>query len=503
MNLVSLEAKELVIDEREACDARRLKDDLRDHLVRLHHPRTVVRGNDRELLVGREHHLGSDAKLLLDVARLGVIEERHQRLHHAGIGLLRVVGIAVVDEHHDRARLRKADFLKIAKHHGATAAHNELHAMEVLHLVIEGLLHLELVSLGHHHTDDFSLSGIGLRELIDDGEDLLAPAQDEEMPLLHDRRARASNAIETLLKIASEGRDQEASDNDAEDRNRRRNKAIEDSRVTRKSPRVHRATKIIPERLREMREEALARVLRSNRRDDREHDGHAREEDDQRHRKQREEKQLLAGASADELVQPIAQLGFESAFHGARSLSLDAFKKRSLGYTSRMTIAPLTLHAKRIEQLLTELPQLDTGSRLIPEVGEWIETQARDLWPSRLVIRLPASEHEKALPLAHELATHFRAREQVTRMSQRKRVREGLASARIGLVFLVFVLVAAQASAYLEVRLPEILSEGFSVLGWVALWRPTEELLYGWFPLRRALLLQRKLATIEVVIESA
>ena len=168
-----------------------------------------------------------------------------------------------------------------------------------------------------------------------------------------------------------------------------------------------------------------------------------------------------------------------------------------------MTIAPLTLHAKRIEQLLTELPQLDTGSRLIPEVGEWIETQARDLWPSRLVIRLPASEHEKALPLAHELATHFRAREQVTRMSQRKRVREGLASARIGLVFLVFVLVAAQASAYLEVRLPEILSEGFSVLGWVALWRPTEELLYGWFPLRRALLLQRKLATIEVVIESA
>lgn len=168
-----------------------------------------------------------------------------------------------------------------------------------------------------------------------------------------------------------------------------------------------------------------------------------------------------------------------------------------------MTREALTLHAERIEQLLTELPQLATGSRLVPEVAEWIEVQARDVWRPTLVIRLPASEHEKALPLAHEFAAHFRAREQVTRMAQRRRVREGLAYARIGLIFLVLVLIAAEAIAYLEGRIPEILSEGFSVLGWVALWRPTEELLYDWFPLRRDALLQRKLAMIEVVIEAS
>jgi hypothetical protein len=50
--------------------------------------------------------------------------------------------------------------------------------------------------------------------------------------------------------------------------------------------------------------------------------------------------------------------------------------------------------------------------------------------------------------------------------------------------------------------LPHILDEGLIILAWLALWRPTEVLVYEWVPLYRKRRLYERLAEIRVGIRS-
>jgi hypothetical protein len=47
-----------------------------------------------------------------------------------------------------------------------------------------------------------------------------------------------------------------------------------------------------------------------------------------------------------------------------------------------------------------------------------------------------------------------------------------------------------------------IVDEGLLILGWVALWRPTEALLYDWWPLARRRMLLRRLASIPIEVRT-
>jgi hypothetical protein len=47
-----------------------------------------------------------------------------------------------------------------------------------------------------------------------------------------------------------------------------------------------------------------------------------------------------------------------------------------------------------------------------------------------------------------------------------------------------------------------IVDEGLLILGWVALWRPTEALLYDWWPLARRRTLLRRLASIPIEVRT-
>jgi hypothetical protein len=49
---------------------------------------------------------------------------------------------------------------------------------------------------------------------------------------------------------------------------------------------------------------------------------------------------------------------------------------------------------------------------------------------------------------------------------------------------------------------PRFLNEGLIVLAWLALWRPTEALVYGWVPLYRKRRLYQRLAGIRVSVRS-
>jgi hypothetical protein len=45
-----------------------------------------------------------------------------------------------------------------------------------------------------------------------------------------------------------------------------------------------------------------------------------------------------------------------------------------------------------------------------------------------------------------------------------------------------------------------VLSEGFTIIGWVAMWRPLEIYLYRWWPVRQLGRVYRKLGAADVVV---
>ena len=82
-------------------------------------------------------------------------------------------------------------------------------------------------------------------------------------------------------------------------------------------------------------------------------------------------------------------------------------------------------------------------------------------------------------------------------------LREGRLAALLGLAFLVFCLLArGVANHYLDGFLGHVLDEGLLIIGWVALWRPIEIFLYDWWPLRRELLIHRRIERLPVSLQA-
>ena len=79
----------------------------------------------------------------------------------------------------------------------------------------------------------------------------------------------------------------------------------------------------------------------------------------------------------------------------------------------------------------------------------------------------------------------------------------GVISLAIGLLFLVACLglrSALASSTLLTDR--TIADEGLLIVGWVAMWRPTEVLLYEWWPLARRVRLLHWLSVIQVQVQA-
>jgi hypothetical protein len=126
--------------------------------------------------------------------------------------------------------------------------------------------------------------------------------------------------------------------------------------------------------------------------------------------------------------------------------------------------------------------------------------------PVRLVVHLPATEAagEAARTLPEAVHNFFAYRERQTRADVLQLLRYGAVSLAIGLGFLVACLSLRRALAAIPVALDRtILDEGLLILGWVAMWRPTELLLYDWWPLARRRALLRRLADAPVDVRAS
>jgi hypothetical protein len=78
---------------------------------------------------------------------------------------------------------------------------------------------------------------------------------------------------------------------------------------------------------------------------------------------------------------------------------------------------------------------------------------------------------------------------------------QGRTSLLIGLVFLSACLVTSNVLLGNRASTgAEITRESLTIAGWVAMWRPMETYLYDWWPLRRRVLLFRKLSRMPVEV---
>jgi len=123
--------------------------------------------------------------------------------------------------------------------------------------------------------------------------------------------------------------------------------------------------------------------------------------------------------------------------------------------------------------------------------------------PLRLVVHLPRPEAQSdaARTLADAVHNYFGYRERQLRTDTFRLLRFGAFSFALGLGFLVACLVLRRwlvARPLLVDR--AIVDEGLLILGWVAMWRPTEALLYDWWPLAWRRTLLRRLASIPVEV---
>jgi hypothetical protein len=123
----------------------------------------------------------------------------------------------------------------------------------------------------------------------------------------------------------------------------------------------------------------------------------------------------------------------------------------------------------------------------------------------RLVVHLPEPEarSEAARTLQDAIHNYFAYRERELRADIVKLLRYGASSFVIGLLFLILCLALRRSLVAGQLIIDRaIVDEGLLILGWVALWRPTEVLLYDWWPLARRRILLRRLATLPVEIRT-
>lgn len=121
------------------------------------------------------------------------------------------------------------------------------------------------------------------------------------------------------------------------------------------------------------------------------------------------------------------------------------------------------------------------------------------------IVVLEESPHNIAKEDLHAaIRSHFVYAARLSQTKMRKSLRVGRYFLLIGLLVLFICLAIAQviSSKHSDAGLAVIAQEGFTIIGWVAMWRPIEVILYDWFPLREEKLYLEKIATLDIDLNS-
>jgi hypothetical protein len=131
--------------------------------------------------------------------------------------------------------------------------------------------------------------------------------------------------------------------------------------------------------------------------------------------------------------------------------------------------------------------QRDLDPRAEEYIVEWAQDVRADR-PLALIIHLDqkAGTFDEDRVLPESVHAFFKVRAAAARRRLRQLLQEGRRSLLISLVFLAAMVVVGDLLTGLitRERSGEILKESLLIGGWVAMWRPLEIFLYGWWPIR-------------------
>ena len=151
--------------------------------------------------------------------------------------------------------------------------------------------------------------------------------------------------------------------------------------------------------------------------------------------------------------------------------------------------AVITLRLRELTQLFNSMdPSPFVERDLDADAEEFITSWARELPANReleLVIQLatPATT-ERLAGVEDAVRRYFASRATIKRLEFSQLMRRGRLSLGVGVVFLVSCLLLGQLVAKSGLgAATNILLEGLTICGWVAMWRPLEVYLYDWWPL--------------------
>jgi hypothetical protein len=171
----------------------------------------------------------------------------------------------------------------------------------------------------------------------------------------------------------------------------------------------------------------------------------------------------------------------------------------------------LELHVGELAQLFNKMDPAPFRDRdLDPQAEEYIVEWSREVPPGVSIALTVHLDREPATPeaaavLRQAMHAFFALRALTARRQLRQLLRNGRLSLVIALAFLAGAVVLGNALSgfFTNQHYGQIMEEGLIIGGWVAMWRPLEIFLYGWWPIRREIRLYDRLSTMAVTLVDA
>jgi hypothetical protein len=149
----------------------------------------------------------------------------------------------------------------------------------------------------------------------------------------------------------------------------------------------------------------------------------------------------------------------------------------------------ITLRLRELSQLFNSMdPSPFVERDLDADAEEFITSWARELPVNReleLIIQLAApASADRLAGVEDAVRRYFATRTTIKRLEFSQLMRRGRLSLGVGVIFLVSCLLLGQLVAKSTFgAAANIVQEGLTICGWVAMWRPLEVYLYDWWPL--------------------
>jgi hypothetical protein len=168
----------------------------------------------------------------------------------------------------------------------------------------------------------------------------------------------------------------------------------------------------------------------------------------------------------------------------------------------------IEVHVRTAKQLFNSLDPSPFHERdLDVEAEQYIVGWAREIrasGPLKLIVTLsdPAQDVEIVQRIPEAICNYFSYRANQSQQDIRELLRIGWRSLAIGFTVLVICFVGIQYLEFAQIQsaVARLAEQSLIILGWVANWRPLEIFLYDWWPIRRRVVLFRRLAAMAVEV---